>query len=88
MALLLASFGSSNLTEKEDEENKIAEAIDRIQRFFRFLIAFTLRVFQRKKQILKDTIFENAMHNGVGDNKVCIHESYSYSIKLHLFLFS
>ena len=35
LALLLASFSSNVLTEKEDEEeNKISEAIDRIQRFF------------------------------------------------------
>jgi hypothetical protein len=34
LALLLASFGSNVLNEKEDDENKIGEAIDRIQRFF------------------------------------------------------
>ncbi|CAF4324961.1 unnamed protein product, partial [Rotaria magnacalcarata] len=32
----------------------IAEAIDRIQRFFNFLTAFILRLFHRNKQILKD----------------------------------
>ncbi|CAF1923068.1 unnamed protein product [Rotaria magnacalcarata] len=54
LALLLASFGSDNLTENENEDNKIAEAIDRIQRFFNFLTAFILRLFHRNKQILKD----------------------------------
>jgi hypothetical protein len=60
LALLLASFGSNVLTEKEDEENKIAEAIDRIQRFVDFLI---LRLFRRKKKNSKDI---------VADNQVCL----------------
>jgi hypothetical protein len=34
LALLLASFSSNVFNEKEDDENKIGEAIDRIQRFF------------------------------------------------------
>ncbi|CAF4218965.1 unnamed protein product [Rotaria socialis] len=54
LALLLASFGSDVLTENENEDNKIAEAIDRIQRFFNFLTTFILRLFHRNKQILKD----------------------------------
>ncbi|CAF1639120.1 unnamed protein product [Rotaria magnacalcarata] len=50
LALLLASFSSNVLTEKEEEENKIAEAIDRIQRFYHFLIKFIVHFFDRKKQ--------------------------------------
>ncbi|CAF3995487.1 unnamed protein product [Rotaria sordida] len=66
LALLLASFGSSVLTEKEDdeEEDKIAEALNRIQRFIDFLITFILRLFHRKKQILKD------INNIVVDNQL------------------
>ncbi|CAF1517833.1 unnamed protein product [Rotaria sp. Silwood1] len=71
LALLLASFGSSVLTEKEDEEeNKIAEALDRIQRFIDFLIAFILRLFHRKKQILKDISIENNINNIITDNQL------------------
>ncbi|CAF4441709.1 unnamed protein product, partial [Adineta steineri] len=36
LALLLASFGSNALNDKDDDENKIAEAIERIQRFCHF----------------------------------------------------
>ncbi|CAF4705492.1 unnamed protein product [Rotaria sp. Silwood1] len=59
LALLLASFGSNVLTEKEDEDNKIAEAIDRIQQFFHFLIKFFFRLFDRKKQRQQKTSIEN-----------------------------
>ena len=69
LALLLASFGSNVLTEKEDEENKIAEALDRIQRFVDFLISFILRVFRRnQKKVLKDININDI----VADNKVCL----------------
>jgi hypothetical protein len=72
LALLLASFGSNVLTEKEDEENKIAEAIDRIQRFFHFLIAFILRLFHRNKKMLEDINIENNINNIIADNQVCL----------------
>lgn len=42
LATLLSSFGAdqlNNMDEKDDEINKIQEAIDRIKRFFRFLLA-------------------------------------------------
>ncbi len=54
MALLLASFGSNVLIEKEeDDDNKIAEAIERIRRYFHFLKEF---IFRRKqtKEIVSD----------------------------------
>lgn len=68
LALLLASFGSNVLTEKEDEENKIAEALDRIQRFVDFLISFILRVFRRNKKVLKDININDI----AADNQVCL----------------
>ncbi|CAF5214418.1 unnamed protein product, partial [Rotaria magnacalcarata] len=57
LALLLASFGSNVLREKEkeDDENKIGEAIDRIQRFFRFLARSILGLFRRKKRRKKSS---------------------------------
>ncbi|CAF3101706.1 unnamed protein product [Rotaria sp. Silwood2] len=65
LALLLASFGSNVLTEKEDEENKIAEAIDRIQRFVHFLIKLILRLFDRiKPGQQQKTSIENNHTNG------------------------
>jgi hypothetical protein len=45
LALLLASFGSNVLTEKEEEENKIGEAIDRILRFVDFVRKSVVRLF-------------------------------------------
>ncbi len=59
MALLLASFGSNVLTEKEDEENKIGEAINRIQRFFRL---FGRR---KKKTFIEDHINETVIYNQI-----------------------
>ncbi len=78
MALLLASFGSNVLTEKEDEENKIGEAIDRIQRFIYFLIAFILRLFDRNKKILKDISIENNINDIAVNNQVCLTNHFSY----------
>jgi hypothetical protein len=49
LALLLASFGSLSERENEDDDNKIGEAIDRIQRCFRFIIRSFCRLFSRKK---------------------------------------
>ncbi len=71
MALLLASFGSNVLTEKEDEENKIGEAIDRIQRFFHFLIQFIFRLFDRKKSHEKKISIEDNINEIVISNQVC-----------------
>ncbi len=71
MALLLASFGSNVLTEKEDEENKIGEAIDRIQRFFHFLIQFIFRLFARKKSREKKISIEDNINEIVISNQVC-----------------
>ncbi|CAF1333264.1 unnamed protein product [Rotaria magnacalcarata] len=59
LALLLNSFGSNVLTEKEDEDDKIGEAIDRIQRFFHFLIENLVYFFCGKKQRQKDADVEN-----------------------------
>ncbi|CAF0840530.1 unnamed protein product [Rotaria sordida] len=65
LALLLASFGSNVLSEKEDDENKIGEAIDRIQRFFHILIEFIFRLFRRKNQREKKTFIENNINETV-----------------------
>lgn len=51
LALLLSSFTADNLgavEDKEDDENKIPIAIDRIKRFFRFLGNSILNFFKRK----------------------------------------
>lgn len=51
LALLLASFGSNVLTETEvdEDDNKFAVAIGRIQRFFRFVTNSILHLFCRRK---------------------------------------
>ncbi len=59
MALLLASFGSNVLIEKEDEENKIDEAINRIQRFFRLFVR------RKKKTFIEDHINETVIYNQI-----------------------
>lgn len=69
LALLLASFGSNMLAEREkdDDDNKIGEAIDRIQRCLRFLvrtfIQFLCRLLPKRQQIpesvTKETIYLN-----------------------------
>ncbi len=67
LALLLASFGSLNEREKDDDDNKIGEAIDRIQRCFRFLIRVICGLFTRKK---KPSI-DNNTNEMVIYNRVC-----------------
>jgi len=61
LALLLASFGSNVLTEKEDEENKIGEAINRIQRFF------CLFGRRKKKTFIEDHINETVIYNQISN---------------------
>jgi hypothetical protein len=75
LALLLASFGSNVLSgEKEDDDNKIGEAIDRIQRFFCFLIRIIFRLFSRKKS----TMIENNMDETITYNRVCVQFIYLF----------
>ena len=52
LALLLASFGSNVLREekKDDDDNKIGEAIDRINRCICFIFRSNFRLFSRKKK--------------------------------------
>ncbi|CAF3598036.1 unnamed protein product [Adineta steineri] len=52
LALLLASFGSNVLREggNDDDDNKIGEAIERIQRLFRFIVNSIVHLFCRKRQ--------------------------------------
>ncbi|CAF2980682.1 unnamed protein product [Rotaria sp. Silwood2] len=71
LALLLASFGSNVLREreKEDDENKIGEAIDRIQRCFRFVIRYILGLFRRKKSRQKMISIENNIDEIVSYNR-------------------
>jgi len=73
LALLLASFGSNVLNETDDDENKIGEAIDRIQRFFHFLKEFIFRLFHRSKQQEQQqkTDVENNINETVDNNQVC-----------------
>lgn len=72
LALLLASFGSNVLSEKEDEENKIGEAIDRIQRCFRFFWKNLLRIIGKRKtkknSILQSETNETFVMNQVESN--------------------
>ncbi|CAF3628000.1 unnamed protein product [Rotaria socialis] len=70
LALLLASFGSNVLTEKEEEENKIVEAIDRIQRFCRFLKQYIIyHLFCQYKPRRKQTLIENCVDDTVADDQ-------------------
>ncbi|CAF3763063.1 unnamed protein product [Rotaria sp. Silwood1] len=64
LALLLASFGSNVLSEreKEDDDNKIGEAIDRFQRCFRYIIRHLFGLFRRKK-IIENNINEIVPYN-------------------------
>lgn len=80
LALLLASFGSNVFAEreKENDENKIGEAIDRIQRCFRFIIRFIYRLCCRRKR-QKRTINEDEI---VAYNRVC------FFYRLYLIVFS
>lgn len=70
LALLLASFGSNVLTEKEDEDNKIAEAIERIQRFSHYLVESITRVLCRRKQGKKNNSIETNNNENEIKNQV------------------
>lgn len=69
LALLLASFGSNVLRERENEEedNKIGEAINRFQRCFRFLTRSFLGLFTSKRATVTKTSTPDAINN----NRVC-----------------
>ncbi|CAF3236407.1 unnamed protein product [Rotaria socialis] len=77
LALLLASFGSNVLSEreKEDDDNKIGEAIDRIQRCIRFILNSIFRLLcRRERKELKivesltcETIYFNQSLAGTDD---------------------
>lgn len=72
MALLLASFGSSNLVEeKEDEENKIVEAIDRIKRFLHILIGYIFPSHHQKKSSPNNIYIEINTSEPETKNQVC-----------------
>jgi hypothetical protein len=73
LALLLASFGSNVLREreKEDDDNKIGEAIERIQRCFHFILRFILGLFCRKKRE-KPTIISSTTNETIYLNEVCL----------------
>ena len=71
LALLLASFGSNVLIDKEDDENKIGEAIDRIQRFSRFLIKSMVRVFRRENpEQENDAAIQNTTDEAIAHEQV------------------
>jgi hypothetical protein len=88
LALLLASFGSNVLREKEkdDDDNKIGEAIDRIQRCFRFIIRSIFRLFCRKKRRQVSTILESATTETIFYNRVCLNIIFLSFNLSHLFL--
>lgn len=68
MALLLASFGSNVLIEKEEDEDKIGEAIDRIKRFFRSLLQI--------KQNKKTTAIKDNTTGTMSNDQVCLFVYY------------
>jgi hypothetical protein len=88
LALLLASFGSNLLSEreKEDDDNKIGEAIDRIQRCFRLIFRFIYHLFRRnKRQKLK--IIESNTNETIYLNQVCLKFVLKFSFS-YTYLFS
>ncbi len=85
LALLLASFGSNVLSgEKEDDDNKIGEAIDRIQRCFHFIIRTIYHLFSRKKTIE----IENNINEIIVYNRVCLIDLLIFLYFIILFFFS
>jgi hypothetical protein len=74
LALLLASFGSNVLREREkdDDDNKIGEAIERIQRYSRAFMRFIFRLCCRKKQRQKSMITESDTNETILYNRVCL----------------
>ncbi|CAF1127680.1 unnamed protein product [Adineta steineri] len=91
LALLLASFGSNVLAEREkegDDDNKIGEAIERIQRCFRFLLHHFIRLFCRKKQpnskiiesVTTETIYYNRSLAGTSNTISTLPYSTSIDI--------
>lgn len=82
LALLLASFGSNVLAEreKEDDDNKIGEAIDRIQRCFRFIFRSIYRLFCRKKRekIAQSNTTETIYLNQVCSKKESLFLSFTF----------
>ncbi|CAF1300247.1 unnamed protein product, partial [Adineta steineri] len=78
LALLLASFGSNALNDKDDDENKIAEAIERIQRFCHFIKQFISNLFHRKKQREENT---NNI-NEIDDNSLCGRQDLAGNLPL------
>jgi len=75
LALLLASFGSNVLNDQEDDENKIGEAINRIQRFFHFMIELIL---PRKKQRQNKTSKKTNINETEVDNHVLLNPFYCF----------
>ncbi|CAF3656748.1 unnamed protein product [Rotaria sp. Silwood1] len=87
LALLLASFGSNVLSEREKEEddNKIGEAIDRIQRCIRFIFRLIFRLcYKRKRKIIESTTNETIYLNQSlsGTNDLITNTSFSTSIDI------
>ncbi len=80
MALLLASFGSNVLNEKEDDENKIGEAINRIQRFFHFMIQL---IFRRKNQ----TYIKNNINTTEVDTSCLLNHFYLLFLSSQLLVY-
>jgi hypothetical protein len=87
LALLLASFGSNVLAEreKEDDDNKIGEAIDRIQRCFRFIFRFLLHLCYRKKR-QHSKIVESTTIETIYLNQVCLKIILSDFFSFYIYL--
>jgi hypothetical protein len=59
------------LRESEDEENKLGEAISRIQRFVHFVIQSIARLFRRTKERQATNDTHNNIEQAVALNQVC-----------------
>jgi hypothetical protein len=79
LALLLASFGSNVLAEreKEDDDNKIGEAVERIQRCFRFICRSIFRLCRRKKR-QKFKMTSTDTNETIYCNQVCAKIALNY----------
>lgn len=72
LALLLSSFGADKLKmdDKDDEINKIQEAINRIRRFFRFLYFSFVKINMNTKQVDINDLDDEIYFDKFNDSKI------------------